>query len=99
MSSVANSACPPGRVPLMKGSILLRRFSLLFSSLFATPQPDWPPNLLLTGFPFWDEEAMEPEAEVTLQEFLNAGPAPLVFTLGTSAVLDAGRFYAESIET
>ena len=30
--------------------------------------------------------------------FLAAGPAPVVFTLGSSAVLNPGRFYAESVD-
>ena len=33
-----------------------------------------------------------------LAEFLDAGPPPIVFTLGSSAVLTAGRFYEESAE-
>jgi UDP:flavonoid glycosyltransferase YjiC (YdhE family) len=32
-----------------------------------------------------------------LARFLDAGPAPIVFTLGTAAVYDAGRFYHESL--
>jgi UDP:flavonoid glycosyltransferase YjiC (YdhE family) len=32
-----------------------------------------------------------------MQEFLANGPAPIVFTLGTSAVMAAGDFYEESI--
>jgi UDP:flavonoid glycosyltransferase YjiC (YdhE family) len=32
-----------------------------------------------------------------LKRFLDAGRPPLVFTLGTAAVYDAGRFYHESI--
>ena len=37
---------------------------------------------------------MQPE----LEEFLAAGPPPVVFTLGTSAVLAAGSFYDESVK-
>jgi UDP:flavonoid glycosyltransferase YjiC (YdhE family) len=32
-----------------------------------------------------------------LLRFLDAGPPPLVFTLGSAAVLDAGNFFTESI--
>ena len=32
-----------------------------------------------------------------LQRFLDAGPPPIVFTLGTSAVMVAGNFYRESL--
>ena len=68
----------------------------LFSRLFAQPQPDWPPQARVTGFAFYDgrnEEGMPAE----LTEFLDQGPAPIVFTLGTSAVWVALDFYRESI--
>lgn len=39
-----------------------------------------------------DAAALSP----ALARFLEAGPAPLVFTLGSSAVMDAGNFYRES---
>lgn len=68
----------------------------LFSNLFAQPQPDWPPNAHATGFPFYDgrnELEMPPE----LIRFLDDGPPPIVFTLGSSAVWVARDFYRESI--
>jgi rhamnosyltransferase subunit B len=33
-----------------------------------------------------------------LSRFVEAGPPPIVFTLGSSAVMDAGRFYEDSAE-
>lgn len=68
----------------------------LFSKLFAQPQPDWPPAARVTGFAFYDggnEVVMPPE----LTEFLEQGQAPIVFTLGSSAVWVARNFYRESI--
>ncbi len=68
----------------------------LFSKYFAPPQPDWPSQAKITGFAFYDgrhETAMPPE----LLEFLNSGAAPIVFTLGTSAVWVARDFFQESI--
>jgi rhamnosyltransferase subunit B len=68
----------------------------LFSPLLAPPQPDWPPSTVVTGFPFDDRigwAGMSPEIE----RFLAAGPPPVVFTLGSSAVLSAGDFYRESL--
>src|SRR5262249_44084570 len=38
----------------------------LFPDWFAPPQPDWPPNLRLTGFPLYDEgdvKPLDPELE------------------------------------
>ncbi len=72
-----------------------RLIMALFSRLLADRQPDWPPQTRLTGFPFYDQHGAAglPPA---LQSFLDAGPAPIVFTLGSSAVMDAGRFYEHS---
>ena len=63
--------------------------------MLATPQPDWPPHTQVTGFVFHDEpNRLPPE----VARFLDAGPAPLVFTLGSSVVNTAGSFYQESLE-
>jgi UDP:flavonoid glycosyltransferase YjiC (YdhE family) len=71
----------------------------LFSPVFGPPQPDWPPNAVATGFPFLDEhEEIPEEVRDKVREFLQAGDAPVVFTLGTSAVWDAGTFYHDSVE-
>ena len=68
----------------------------LFSQLFGQPQPDWPPNTHVTGFAFYDGRH-ELEMPPALIEFLDAGPPPIVFTLGSSAVWVARDFYRESI--
>jgi UDP:flavonoid glycosyltransferase YjiC (YdhE family) len=67
----------------------------LFSRAFAEPQPDWAPNTIVTGFPFYDEN--ESNLNPELERFFDAGEPPIVFTLGSSAVWDAGNFYVESI--
>ena len=74
----------------------------LFSRVLGERQPDWPSSTLTTGFVFYDgasgmpgrgrASALTPE----LAAFLDAGTPPLVFTLGTAAVLDAGDFYEQS---
>jgi len=68
----------------------------LFSPVLAPPQPDWPPRTVVTGFPIHDRdeqgEGMPPE----LRSFLDEGPAPIVFTLGSSGVWSAGSFYDEA---
>jgi rhamnosyltransferase subunit B len=71
----------------------------LFSSVLGKRQPDWPPSTLTTGFVFYDGAAAGEQTPVlgdALEAFLAAGPPPLVFTLGTAAVLDAGDFYEQS---
>jgi len=65
----------------------------LFSRRIASPQPDWPAQTLVTGFPFFDRGGLSPE----LESFLAAGPAPVVFTLGSSAVGAAREFYVHSL--
>lgn len=68
----------------------------LFSKLFAQPQPDWPAQARVTGFAFYDGDN-EREMPAELTKFLDEGEAPIVFTLGTSAVWVARDFYRESI--
>jgi UDP:flavonoid glycosyltransferase YjiC (YdhE family) len=65
----------------------------LFSPRTAIPQPDWPAQTSITGFPFFDRGGLGPEVE----SFLAAGPAPVVFTLGSSAVGAARDFYVHSL--
>ncbi|HBI42428.1 MAG TPA: glycosyltransferase [Planctomycetales bacterium] len=81
--------------PLFEGQHSPSLVLAMFSQLFAAKQPDWPPQTVVSGFPFSDpsdEVGMPPE----LVRFLDAGPPPVVFTLGSSAVLDAGPFFEHS---
>jgi UDP:flavonoid glycosyltransferase YjiC (YdhE family) len=68
-----------------------------FSSVLARPQSDWPERTVVTGFPFYDKLEPGQGLSAALAQFLDAGPASVVFTLGSSAVFDAGGFYAESL--
>jgi UDP:flavonoid glycosyltransferase YjiC (YdhE family) len=70
----------------------------LFSSVFAKPQPDWAKNTVLTGFAFYDGSEGETELALELQQFLDRGDPPVVFTLGSAAVMAPGRFYQESVQ-
>lgn len=66
----------------------------LFPEILGAPQPDWPGSARVTGFPFYRPpgRALDP----ALTHFLSSGEPPIVFTLGTTAVNDPGRFYEES---
>jgi rhamnosyltransferase subunit B len=67
----------------------------LFSRWLADKQPDWPAQTAITGFPFHDRDGaagLPPD----LARFLDEGPPPLVFTLGSSAASIAGPFYEQS---
>ena len=66
----------------------------LFPDWFAPPQPDWPPNTTLTGFPLYDE-AHDSILPTTIQTFLQAHPQPFVFTPG-SANKHGTSFFAEA---
>jgi UDP:flavonoid glycosyltransferase YjiC (YdhE family) len=68
----------------------------LFSSVLADPQPDWPAHTHVTGAVFHDGTAPSDGMPRALEQFLAQGTAPVVFTLGTSAVGAAGRFYEQS---
>ena len=91
----AEAGLAPGGHPLFEGQHSPRRVLALFSGVLGAPQPDWPPQVRVTGFPFFDHPGDDalPHA---LAAFLEAGSAPVVFTLGTSAVHDAGTFYREA---
>jgi rhamnosyltransferase subunit B len=60
----------------------------LFPRWFGDPQPDWPPQLRLTGFVLSDESCVPdeklPGQSIGLEEFVRAGQAPIVFTPGTA---------------
>jgi rhamnosyltransferase subunit B len=70
----------------------------MFSPLLGEPQPDWPAATEVTGFVFYDGDAGQRELSPELERFLQAGPPPLVFTLGSAAVLDAGGFFEQSLQ-
>ncbi len=63
-----------------------------FPSWFGTPQPDWPQNLRLVGFPL---EASRAGLPSELEAFILREGKPLVFTPGTG-VVDVERFFAEA---
>jgi UDP:flavonoid glycosyltransferase YjiC (YdhE family) len=80
--------------PLWEGQHSRLRSLGLFPRSLGAPQPDWPPQARVTGFPFY--RAPHQALDHRLERFLAGGDAPLVFTLGTTAVHDPGHFYEES---
>lgn len=85
---------PPAGDPLYDGQFSPHGTLALFSSALGAPQPDWPARTTVTGFPFFNRAIPMPDAVV---RFLDAGDAPAVFTLGSSAVHNAGMFWDESL--
>ncbi len=88
---------PPAPSPVFEGQHSPDLVLALFSHFIGEPQPDWPPNTVQTGIPFYDQDG-EAGLPADLAHFLDAGPEPVVFTLGSSAVLDAGSFFEESLK-
>jgi rhamnosyltransferase subunit B len=92
-----------GLPPLTGNPFIDDKYSLylvlaLFSSVFAKPQPDWAKNTVITGFAFYDGSEGETELAPELDQFLDRGDPPIVFTLGSATVMAPGRFYQESVQ-
>ncbi|MGI9034851.1 MAG: glycosyltransferase [Pyrinomonadaceae bacterium] len=81
--------------PLFEGKSDLLNLAL-FSKVLGKPQPDWHRPTLQCGFCFYDGQDDLGAMPAGLNEFLAAGDAPIVFTLGSAAVLDARDFFEES---
>jgi len=87
---------PRGKDPIFDAKHSERLALALFSPVMGKPQPDWPPSVRTTGFAFYDGTGDEGRLPPPLSAFLDAGPPPLVFTLGSAAVMHAGDFYEQS---
>jgi UDP:flavonoid glycosyltransferase YjiC (YdhE family) len=70
----------------------------MFSPVLAKPQPDWVANTVITGFTYYDGAQNGAELTPELKKFLDAGEPPIIFTLGSAAVMSPGSFYQESIQ-
>jgi len=83
--------------PLLDGQHSPSLVLAMFSKVLGEPQPDWPAQTRQTGFCFYDgDQAASKALDPALARFLDAGPPPVVFTLGSTAVNAAGRFYEDS---
>jgi rhamnosyltransferase subunit B len=69
-----------------------------FSKLLASPQPDWPANLSVKGFAFYDKQTPGSGLGAEIQRFLANGEPPVIFTMGSAAVYDATGFYKATFE-
>lgn len=84
--------------PLFEGQFSGCGTLALYSSLLGAVQPDMPPGTRIVGFAFHDREPGRPALLApSIIQFLSQGPPPLVFTLGTSAVHDAGHFMEQAL--
>ena len=83
------------RNPLFEGKSELLNLAM-FSLVLGKPQPDWAKSTLQTGFCFYDGKDDYGAISDDLQQFLDAGEPPIIFTLGSAAVMDARDFFEES---
>ena len=93
--------------PVFEGQFSPHGTLALFSKHFVQPQRDWPANITVTGFVFYDQlgagfteytSGAQETVVRELDEFLTSGPAPVLFTLGSSAVMRPGSFFEESVQ-
>jgi rhamnosyltransferase subunit B len=87
----------PVQNPLMDGDSPYLTLAM-FSSVLAKPQLDWSKNTIQTGFTFYDDLQARGGLSDELEQFLSNGEPPIVFTLGSAAVVIPGTFYQESIK-
>jgi UDP:flavonoid glycosyltransferase YjiC (YdhE family) len=88
---------PRGGNPVFEGQHSPRMVLGLFSPFLARLQPDFPTNTIITGFSFYDAAEVRP-LPPKLEDFLDHGEPPIVFTLGSSAVWIAEDFWEVSLE-
>jgi rhamnosyltransferase subunit B len=89
---------PPGPNPIFDAKHSPWLVLALFSRALGEEQKDWPPHTLIAGFCFYDSDAGNAALPAKLETFLHAGEPPVVFTLGSAAVLAAGKFYDHSAQ-
>jgi rhamnosyltransferase subunit B len=87
---------PMGANPIFDAKNSPNLVLALFSRALGVEQRDWPVNTLIAGFCFYDADAGNSALPPHLHEFVKAGEPPVVFTLGSAAVLAAGDFYEQS---
>jgi UDP:flavonoid glycosyltransferase YjiC (YdhE family) len=89
----AELGLPRGKNPLFDAKHSPNLVLALFSRLLGKEQKDWPEHTRITGFCFYDADAGNAALAPHLEAFLEKGAPPVVFTLGSAAVLAAGKFY------
>ncbi len=82
-----------GKNPLFDAKHSPHLVLALFSRVLGQEQKDWPEHAKITGFCYYDSESGNGALPPQLEEFLAAGEPPVVFTLGSAAVMTAGRFF------
>jgi UDP:flavonoid glycosyltransferase YjiC (YdhE family) len=95
LNRLRRSLCLPPVARLFRWWLSPQRVVGMFPAWYAQPQPDWPPQLRLAGFPHFDGRArgsLSPE----VSDFCLTGETPIAFTLGTG-VLRTTAFFREAL--
>ncbi len=92
----AELGLPPQRRIFRDGIHSPQRVIGLFPEWFAPRQADWPEQLILTGFPRYDERDVS-ELGGPWRQFLDEGDAPIIFTPG-SAMVHGREFFQAAME-
>ena len=82
--------------PVFQGKFSGLLHLVMFSRVLSPRQPDWPAKSVQTGFCFYDGQADTGVMPDGVNDFLDEGEPPIVFTLGSAASLDARDFFDES---
>jgi UDP:flavonoid glycosyltransferase YjiC (YdhE family) len=89
---------PTAQNPLFDGQFAQAGAIGLYSRLLGEVQPDYPRPTSIVGFATFDsEDGLAAVLDPALNAFLQAGTAPLVFSLGSLIVHSPGSFYRESL--
>jgi UDP:flavonoid glycosyltransferase YjiC (YdhE family) len=83
--------------PLLQGQYSPYATLGLYSKVLGQVQPDFPPRTTVTGFAFYDSREGGAAIDAGVDEFLKAGPPPIVLALGSQAVFVPGTFYEEGL--
>jgi len=81
--------------PVMQGQHSPWGVLAMFSTVLAPPAEAWPAGTTVTGAARYNPPATA-ETDAALEQFLQEGEAPVVFTLGTAAVELPGDFHEVS---
>ena len=83
--------------PLFAGQFTGVATLALYSRVLGALEPDHPPQTCIAGFQFYDADTASAADAARVQAFLDSGPAPVVFALGSFETADPGEFFSTSI--
>jgi UDP:flavonoid glycosyltransferase YjiC (YdhE family) len=69
----------------------------MFPEWYGQPQPDWAPQIRLTGFPRYDGSGAQRPLDEKLVAFCDRGEPPIAFTFGTG-MMHAARLFRAAVE-